>query len=511
MGPLEAHAQDQPERVAVVDGPLRRTWGSWNERATRLANALTRHGVQRGDRIALHAGNRAEWLDTSLALSKIGVHVVAINPRLATPEIRYIIDNSGADVLVSDQHDLCAQAASWSDSLLVLKIGSDARPPGAIDFEEFLAAGDPTPVPRTHDGPLGATLLYTSGTTGAPKGALRSPPADPSALAAAMQDLSSRFGIRPGEVHLLACPLAHAAPPVYAQLAHLMGGTVVITSKFDAEHTLSLVETEGITSTFLVPTMLNRLVNLPEEVRSRYDCSTLRTIITGGSPCPAALKHRVADVFGPVLFDLYGSTETGLQTMLEPADQLTHADSVGRVLSGNSVRFLDESGEDVAAGQAGQVWARGPLQMDGYHDNPEATAAAVRDGWVTAGDIGYQDTDGYVYILDRAKDMVITGGVNVYPAEIEAVLITHPAVFDAAVIGVPHPDWGEALMAFVQPAPGTGEVGEEELTALCRAELAAFKCPRQWQFVTELPRNHVGKVLKGMLRAPFWDEHDANV
>ena len=513
MGLLEQHAQDNPEAIAIIDGSLRRTWRHWNERATRLANALAERGVGRGGRVAVHARNRAEWLDTSFALSKIGANIVSVNPRLIEPEIRYIVDNSGATALISDQETLCAAAASWRPTggapRLVIGIQAAAVPPGVTEFEAFVAAGDPTPRAAI-SGPLGASLLYTSGTTGAPKGAIRNPPADPAELAAAMQDIISRFGMKRGERHLLVCPLAHAAPPIYAQMTHLVGGTVIMMPRFDAERALALIETEAITSTFMVPTMLNRLASLPDQVRARHDHATLRTIITGGSPCNAVLKKRTAETFGQVLFDLYGATETGLQTMLEPSDQLRHADSVGRVLPGNDIRFLDESGNDVPAGQPGEIWGRGPLQMEGYHNNPEATAVAVKDGWVRAGDIGYADEDGYVHILDRVKDMVISGGVNIYPAEIEAVLAKHRSVFDSAVIGIPHEDWGEALMAFVQRHPGTA-VTVAELEEFCRSELAAFKCPRQWKFVAELPRNHIGKVLKKDLRAPYWSDRSANV
>jgi long-chain acyl-CoA synthetase len=513
MGLLEQHAQDRPEAPAVIDGSLCRTWRDWNERATRLANALAHRGVGRGRGVAVHARNRAQWLDTSFALSKIGANVVSVNPRLAVPEIRYIVDNSGAAALVSDQGTLCAAATSWrvagGEPLLVIGIEEAADHPGAVEFEAFVAAGDPTPR-EAISGPLGASLLYTSGTTGAPKGAIRNPPADPAELATAMLDIMSRFGMRPGERHLVVCPLAHAAPPIYAQMTHLVGGTVIIMPGFDAERVLALIDAEAITSTFLVPTMLNRLVNLPGQVRARHDHTSLRTIITGGSPCNAVLKRRVAETFGQVLFDLYGATESGLQTMLEPSDQLTRADSVGRVLPGNALRFLDESANEVPVGQPGEIWARGPMQMDRYHDNPEATAAAVKDGWVTAGDIGYVDEDGYVYILDRVKDVVISGAVNIYPAEIEAVLAKHPSVFDSAVIGIPHEDWGEALLAIVQPHVGSSVV-EAELEKFCRSELAAFKCPRQWKFVAELPRNHIGKVLKKELRAPYWAGRAASV
>ena len=513
MGLLEQHAQYSPEAIAIVDGSVRRSWRCWDERATRLANALAERGVGRGGRVAVHVRNRVEWLDTSFALSKLGANVVSVNPRLTETEIRFILGDSGATVLISDHVMLCAAAASWRTSgdapLLVIGIQDAAPHPGVMEFEAFVVAGDPTPRDAI-SGPLGATLLYTSGTTGAPKGAIRNPPDDPAELAKAMQDIISRFGMKSGERHLLACPLAHAAPPIYAQMTHLVGGTVVITPRFDPERALQLIAAEAITSTFMVPTMLNRLVSLPEEVRARHDHASLRTIITGGSPCNAVLKKRVAESFGQVLFDLYGATESGLQTMLEPSDQLTHADSVGRVLPGNALRFLDEFGNEVPAGRSAEIWARGPMQMDRYHNNPEATAAAVKDGWVTAGDIGYVDEDGYVYIQDRAKDVVISGGVNIYPAEIEAVLAKHPSVFDSAVIGVPHEDWGEALLAIVQPHVGSS-VLEAELERFCRSELAAFKCPRQWKFMIELPRNHIGKVLKKELRTPYWSGRRANV
>jgi long-chain acyl-CoA synthetase len=506
MGLFEDHAHDNADGVAIVDGDLRRTWSAWNERATRLANALADNGVDPGGRILLHARNGAEWLDTNFALSKIGASVVSINPRLVESEIRYIADNSGATGLISDQARLCAGATTWKTPagtpLLVVGIREAASIPGVTAFETLVATGDST-AREAIGGPLGASLLYTSGTTGAPKGAIRTPPSDPTVMAAAMRTIIDRFGMRPGERHLVVCPLCHAAPPVYAQMAHLLGGTAVVAARFDAEEALSIIAAEGITSTFMVPTMLNRLVSLPEDVRARYDHSTLRTIITGGSMCSPTLKERIVEMFGEVLFDLYGSTESGLNTMLEPRDQLKHGDSVGLLLPGNEISFRDESGAEVMPGQPGQIWLRGPLQIDGYHDDPTATAAAIKDGWITPGDIGYADADGYIHILDRAKDMVISGGVNIYPAEIEAALAKHPAVFDSAVICVPHHDWGEALLAIVERHPES-TVTEAELEEFCRGHLAAYKCPRQWRFIDEFPRNHVGKILKRDLRAPYW-------
>jgi long-chain acyl-CoA synthetase len=391
----------------------------------------------------------------------------------------------------------------------VIGIDAAAAVDGALEFEAFLGAGDPTPR-ETLGGPLGANLQYTSGTTGKPKGAVRMPPADPTALRAVLTLLMDRFGMAPGERHLLACPMCHAAPPAYVQMAHLVGGTVVIMRRFDAEQALAAIDAERITSTFMVPTMLNRIGSLPDAVRERYDHSTLRTIITGGSLASAALKARVAETLGQVLFDLYGSTETGLNTMLEPADQISHGDTVGRLLPGGDVQFRDEDGNVVADGEAGQIWARNPLQFSGYHNDPEGTDAALKDGWVTAGDVGYIDDEGYVHILDRVKDMVISGGVNIYPAEIEATLAKHPDVFDAAIIGVPDPDWGESLLAFVQPQPGAS-ISPPDLEAFCRAELADFKCPRKWEIIDEIPRNHAGKVLKKDLRAPYWADRSARV
>lgn len=503
MGALELNAARIPNDLAIVDGAVRRTWGEWNDRANRLANALADNGVEEGTRVLLHARNGIEWLEANFALAKLNASVVSINPRLVENEIHYMADNSGARVLISDRADLSAAAANWEmggeGPLFIVGIGEAAFEPGVTAFEVLIASGAATP--REAGGsPLGASLLYTSGTTGVPKGATRTPPADPSGIGAMMREIMGAFGMAPGERHFVVAPLCHAAPPVYTQMAHMLGGTAVVASKFDAEQALAIFEAERITSTFMVPTMLNRLVSLPDDVKARYDYSSIRTIITGGSMCSAALKSKVAEMFGDVLFDLYGSTESGLNTVLEPKDQIAHGDTVGQVLPGSEMSFRDEEGNDLALGLPGQIWLRSPLQIDKYWNDPVSTEANMKDGWVTAGDVGYIDDEGFVHILDRIKDMVISGGVNIYPAEIEAVLSKHPAVFDAAVIGVPHPDWGEALLAIVEVRPGE-TVSESELEEFCRTNLASFKCPRQWRFVDELPRNHLGKVLKKDLRA----------
>jgi long-chain acyl-CoA synthetase len=294
----------------------------------------------------------------------------------------------------------------------------------------------------------------------------------------------------------------HAAPPAYSQFALSVGGSVLIHDQFDPEAVLDAFSS-GVTSAFMVPTMLQRILALPEDVLARADLQSVRSIISGGAPFPAPLRRASIGYFGEVIFDLYGSTETGLVTCLEPADQLRKPGSVGRPLDHVDIMFLDENDRPVAEGERGVIFTRCPMQIKGYHGNDEATAECRRGDFITAGDVGYRDKEGFIYVVDRVKDMIIAGGVNIYPAEIEAVIREHPAVFDVAVFGIPHPDMGEEAKAVVQLRDGT-VAAAEEILEFCADRLAKYKWPRSVDFTEELPRNPSGKILKRQLRAPYW-------
>ena len=349
------------------------------------------------------------------------------------------------------------------------------------------------------EGKLGSTMSYTSGTTGKPKGAYR----PRGVLVEDMIQVVRTFELVESNVYLLAGPYYHSAPSAFTSLHLLLGATIVIQPKFDAVEALRLIEQHKVTTTFMAPTLLQRLCDVPEEVSSRFNSRTLRSIIVGAAPCPYVLKVRAIARFGECLWEFYGATETAFVTILRPEDQLRKPGSCGKVGPGQEIRLLDAAGNEVPDGVPGEMWARNASLAE-YYNKPEATASNTKDGFFSVGDIAYRDAEGYYYICDRKIDMVISGGVNIYPAEIEAVLIAHPAVLDAAVIGVPDEQWGESLKAVVMLRPDA-RATEEELIAFCGERLADYKKPRSVDFVEELPRNPAGKLLKTLIRAPYWE------
>ena len=507
-GSLEAWAAETPFATAVSDQRRSVDWATWNERANRLANALEQElGLAAGSRVAVRLYNRVEWFEVGSALAKPGAAPVPVGTRLAAGEVAYIVRHSGARLLVTDDPEVARASLSFQDNAVraTILVGSDV-PAGVLDFEELIQDG--RPVPRVAGPPIGAkNISYTSGTTGRPKGAIRSyTPQQLQALGAVVATINSRLRFGRDEKHLVVAPLYHAAPSFCAQQASRAGGHLVLHERFDAEAALSEMG-RGVTSTFMVPTMVRRILALPEKHLRTTDLSTLRALILGGAPFPAEMRAPAHEVLGEVLFDLYGSTETGFATMLEPADQVRKAASVGRPLDGVDVLLLDEEHQPVAQGERGVLFIRSPMQVDGYYADEEATAESAHEGYVTAGDVAYEDEEGFLYIVDRIKDMILVGGANIYPAEIEQVLRTHPAVTDAAVFGIPHEDLGEEIKAIVEPVPGA-TVEPEELIAHCGERLAKNKWPRSIDFLAELPRNPTGKILKRELRAPYWADRE---
>lgn len=496
---------ETPLATALSDRRRSVDWATWNERANRLADALEQElGLAAGNRAAVRLRNRVEWFEVGSALAKLGAAPVPVGTRLAADEVAYITGHSGAQLLVTDDPEMARAASSFRDNALraTILVGGDA-PDGVLNFEELIHTG--RPVPRVAGPPIGAkNISYTSGTTGRPKGAVRSyTPRQLQALGAIVATINARLRLGRDEKHLVVAPLYHAAPSFCAQQASRAGGHLVLHERFDAEAALKEMG-RGVTSTFMVPTMVRRILALPEERLRTTDLSSLRALILGGAPFPAEMRAPAQEVLGEVLFDMYGSTETGFATMLEPADQVRKAASVGRALDGVDVLLLDEEHRPVAQGERGVLFIRSPMQVNGYHADEEATAESAHEGYFTAGDVAYQDDEGFLYVVDRIKDMILVGGANVYPAEIEQVLRTHPAVTDAAVFGVPNEDLGEEIKAIVELAPGmTAEPGE--LLAHCGERLAKNKWPRSIDFLAELPRNPTGKVLKRELRAPWWE------
>ncbi len=358
------------------------------------------------------------------------------------------------------------------------------------------AAASPELPPRVRGGDGGGVIVYTSGTTGKPKGASR---AWNRTGFESVADMVYQCGMRADDRHLVVCPLYHSAAPAFVAIMQSLGATIVLMNHFDPEGALDIIQKERITCSLMVPTMLVRITNLPKETLRRYKTSSLRWVMSVAAPLSTEAARRFMDRFGPVLWNFYGSTETGLVTIAGPGDHVTRPGTIGKRMRGNDIRLLDDTGHDVPVGQVGELYARNSTMITGYHANDEATKQSQRDGFFSVGDMGRVDAAGYYFLESRKHDMVISGGVNIYPREIEDCLHTHPAVLEAAVIGVPDPEWGETLRAFVVLRTGQ-QASESELIDYCRRDLADFKRPRKVTFLHELPRNPTGKVLKRELR-----------
>ena len=341
-----------------------------------------------------------------------------------------------------------------------------------------------------------AVVVYTSGTTGKPKGAVRKFPKD--TIQAAMRFINET-PMRVDDVHLVACPLYHSTAFGFLSLSHLLGATAVLMDEFKAEPFLELVQRYSVTSTAMVPTMLHRVLELPEEVRNRYDTRSLRIVFAGGAPLPARLAIDFMDAFGDVIYEFYGATETGLVTLAKPEDLRAAPGTIGKAIPGNDIRLLDDRKRDVPTGEVGELYVKNKLLVAGYHKDEAATLSSMVDGYFSVGDLARRDRDGRYFIEGRKRDMVISGGVNVYPAEVEGVLEQHPDIGEVAVVGVPDREWGERVRAFVVPRAGA-TLDEGELKAFARERLAGPKVPRDFVVIDALPRNPTGKVLKRELR-----------
>ena len=495
-------AATRPERPAIIDpdGNVI-TFGALAERVNRISRALRAHGPHAGDRVAAIIHNGPEYLELVLATAQTGLLLVPVNWRLTTGELSYIVQDSGAKVLIADAEQATALPV---DELPERRYVVNGELPGWQPYDR-LGAGESAQPPE--DRRSGAVMMYTSGTTGQPKGVRNALPAvDPDAVGRFWAGTPERYGMLPGEgVHLVVAPLYHAAPGNHAVGFLHAGHTVVIDRKFDAERTLRLIERYEVTSVHLVPTHFHRMLRLPDEVRQAYDLGSRQAVIHAGAPCPAATKRRMIDWLGPVVWEYLGATE-GVVSIVDTEQWLAKPGTVGRPVPGLTVRIIDE-GAETPTGRPGTIYfgTEGTPPRFEYHNAPGKTAASRHGDLVTVGDYGYLDEDGYLFLLDRRTDLIISGGVNIYPAEIEQHLITHPAVHDVAVIGVPDPEWGQRTVAVVQPELGVrpGADLAERLARHCADGLAAFKRPRRFEFVAEFPRTETGKVQRRVLREVY--------
>jgi fatty-acyl-CoA synthase len=489
---LRFHACNTPDKLALVDGDARLSYRELEARVNRLAHGLKGLGVRPGARVALMMKNCHQYLEAQFALTRLGATAVQVGYRLKAGEVAYILQNSGSIAfLFQPEHaEVVREAAKEAGSppaAALIEIGAP--------YEEMLRRGDPAAPPSVAGDEKGAVMVYTSGTTGRPKGAARGLD---KTMHEAVTDFIRQVGIHHDDRHLVVCPLYHSAAPAFVALTYAVGGTVVLKDHFEPEAVLRTIEREQITSTFMVPTMLGRLVANADEVR-RFDLSSVRWLMSGAAPLPTETARRVEEVFGPKLFNFYGATETGMVTLALPGEHTARPGTIGRALAGNEIRLLDEQGHDVPPGEVGELWARSSMLVAGYHGDPSATAKATRDGFFSVGDLGRVDADGYYYLADRKHDMVISGGVNIYPLEIEERIHAHPAVLECAIIGVPDTEWGESLRAFVVRRPNA-ELSAADVQQWCKDTLANYKCPKTVEFVDALPRTPTGKVLKRELR-----------
>ncbi len=492
------HAARTPDRPAVIQDDRQLSWAAFHEARDRLVGALTTMGVRPGAHAIVYAANSIENLLAGAAIRATGAVAIPMNHRLTGEEVRYILADAEATVVFVDDSFVPVVERLRATVPFVrhfVLIGQERRP-WARPLADLLAGGGAA-APAAASG---GSMVYTAGTTGKPKGALRHV-VDPASVMARLSELDLAD---PSHVHLVAGPLYHSAPGGFALYAHFLGCPVVVMPRFDPEAALAAIARFRCTSTFMAPTLLQRIVDLPPDVRARYDVSSMRVIVVAAAPCPMRVKEDVIRHFGPVLYEFYGSTELGINTILRPEDVLRKPGSCGRVAAGLEVAILDEAGQPVGVGHPGELYVRRhPGMFDEYWRKPEATAEMRRGDWYSVGDVAYRDDEGFVYICDRKRDMIISGGVNIYPAEIEDVLHRHPKIRDVAVFGVPDDAWGERVHAAVQLEPGQA-LTAEEVVRLAREHLAGYKVPRQVSFEEDLPRDSAGKLVKRLLRDPYW-------
>jgi len=475
-------------------------WAELEDAVLRAAGRLERLGVGEDDVVCLMLRNDPAFLVAAYAALRLGAYSCPINWHYKADEAGWILADSGARVLVAHA-DLLPQI----EGALPAGVEQVVVEPG--DWNGWLADA-----PRWQGAPrrLRGNMPYTSGTTGRPKGVRRAPV--PLEHAEKMAELSRQarykgFGIAPGMRALLPGPLYHSAPNLYAtQTLLLDDALLVLEPRFDAERTLALIERHRLSHAYLVPTMFVRMLKLPEETKRRYDLSSLRFVATTGSPCAPAVKRAMIDWWGPVLHECYASSEAGVITSIDSHEALRKPGSAGRPVGVGALRILDAEGRELPPGEVGLIYARQPAYPDfSYNNNAAARTALEREGLWTLGDMGYVDEDGYLFICDRSSDMVISGGVNIYPAEIEAVLHGMPGVHDCAVFGVPSEEFGEALAAAIQPEPDAA-LDPEGVKTWLRARIADYKVPRVVEFHAALPREDSGKIFKRKLRAPHWEK-----
>lgn len=509
------HARNFPDKPAYIMAASGETvtYKQLDERSNQIAHALREAGCEPGDTIAIFAENSPRYFEVCWAAQRAGLYFVCISSRLTAPEVQYIVEDSGAKLLVASvgKSDVAQQVKAVTTLDRYWSIDGDI--PGFTALETLRASFPVTPVP---DERAGTDMLYSSGTTGRPKG-IR-PPLDPDmpidASNVLVDILKALSGADENSIYLSPAPLYHAAPLRYCMSFMRIGATLIVMEKFDAESLLKCIQDYKVTHSQMVPTMFVKLLKLPEDVRNSYDVSSLRWVVHAAAPCPIPVKEQMIEWWGPIIDEYYAGSEGNGMTWVKSAEWMTHKGTVGKAIYGQ-VHICDENGDEVPVGEEGQVYFSG-TPAPNYHNSPDKNAQALNPkhpDWSSLGDVGKLDEDGFLYLTDRKAFMIISGGVNIYPQETENVLIMHPKVADAAVIGVPDDEFGEAVKAVVQPMPGITPSDElaDELMAFCVANLSKLKCPKSIDFDPALPRHPTGKLYKRLIRDRYWGKKESRI
>ncbi|WP_169566045.1 AMP-binding protein [Sneathiella limimaris] len=506
---IREFAVSQPEKPAVIMAETGEiiTYKELDERSNQVAQFFRAAGLQVGDHIAFLMENNNRYHELLWGAQRAGLYYTAISSRLSAEEASYIINDCGAEFFITSyaKKDLAKEVLGTISNVRKCLMMN-----GVIDgYQSYEDAISEYPTTALADECEGADMLYSSGTTGRPKGVKPVDVGEPIGSDDPLYNIQKGlYGFSSDVIYLSPAPLYHAAPLRYNMRVHRFGGTCVVMERFDPETYLQLVEKYKITHTQLVPTMFIRMLKLPDEVRLKYDVSSLKTAIHAAAPCPEKIKRQMFDWWGPIIHEYYGGTEGNGYVTTGPEEWLAHPGTVGKAVMG-ILHIVGEDGEELPPGETGVIYFSDGKDFV-YHNDPGKTSESYNTkGWSTLGDVGYMDEEGYLYLTDRKSFMIISGGVNIYPQEVEDHLINHEAVYDVAVFGIPNEDFGEEVKAVVQPlnmSLATEDL-REELMAYCRDHLSHIKCPRTIDFMEELPRHPTGKLYKRLLRDPYWKDH----
>ncbi len=515
-----SHAQKTPDRPAIIMGSSgeQQTFAELDERSARLAQLFWAEGLRAGDHVAILMENHIRYIEVFWACFRSGLYLTAINRYLTPNEAGYIVDDCDAKVLVTSAYKADVASAILPMTPKVRRrLMVDGTVPGYDAYEDALMAH---PATKLDEEPLGRTMLYSSGSTGQPKGVWRpltgrTVQEGKPALIPVYQTL---YDMGPDTIYLSPAPIYHSAPLLFSTDSMALGATVVMMERFDAEQALALIEKYRITHAQFVATMFSRMLKLPQEVKDRYDLSSLEVVITGAAPCSVQIKEAMIDWFGPIIHEYYAGTEDTGATLITSEEALKHPGSVGRAALESTIHICGPDGEELPAGEVGRIYFETSEVVAGfqYYGEPEKTAGAHHPDhphWTALGDLGRLDDEGYLYLADRESFMIIAGGVNIYPQEIENALLLHPAVQDVAVFGVPNEDLGEEVKAVVQLVDPSraDDAMVEDLLVHCAEHLARFKIPRSIEFLDDFPRSPTGKLYKAPLREKYWAGHESRI